>query len=518
MLTNLFQRPDGVKYPHRHIVRKLPLLGAIVAIVFGAIIILLVICWPFKRESVLRDLEQVSRSDVRIGGYREIYFPDAGYVASDLVFTRDRSSKDPPLVTIREITVRTSWFSLLSFTHRIKDMQLEGVHVYIPAHVPPAKREAQAGIATTVSDLTADNALLEIAPRRPGGSTTRFEFPQLAIHHLKRGDPLHFRATVHSETLPGDIHASGSFGPLQTRKTGRTPASGTFTIPSASLGQYHTIAGTLSATGRFNGTLNHMQVSGDTDMPNFEVISSHHPVAMRVNYRAIVDGMNGDVDLSSAAVHFLGTNLGVHGTIRGEAAKTVGLDFTSGPARIQDLLRLFVSAGQPPMNGPITFRARVVLPPGKRKFVRRVELAGNFDIQNAYFSNALTQAKVDQLSARARGEKPKHNEPARRVSSEFAGHVFLRNGVATFSNASFSVAGATARGEGTFDVITEAINLQGRVAMQASLSRAAGGIKSVLMKPIDPFYKKNGAGAVLPFEMTGTYAHPSFKVSLTGKK
>jgi hypothetical protein len=51
--------------------------------------------------------------------------------------------------------------------------------------------------------------------------------------------------------------------------------------------------------------------------------------------------------------------------------------------------------------------------------------------------------------------------------------------------------------------------------MRATLSKAAGGIKSVILMPLDPFFKKNGAGAIVPVRITGTYSHPVFKALLT---
>jgi hypothetical protein len=63
--------------------------------------------------------------------------------------------------------------------------------------------------------------------------------------------------------------------------------------------------------------------------------------------------------------------------------------------------------------------------------------------------------------------------------------------------------------------LNEAIDLHGSLAMHATLSKAAGGIKSVLLMPLDPFFKKHGAGAVVPVRIAGTYSHPVFKVLLT---
>jgi hypothetical protein len=212
-------------------------------------------------------------------------------------------------------------------------------------------------------------------------------------------------------------------------------------------------------------------------------------------------------------------SLGSLASEAGRQGKTLSLDLNSREARIQDLLRLFVKADPPPLNGPIIFRAHVVLPPGKEPFLKRVRLEGDFGIMDAQFTRPRTQGKVEELSERARGKKKNEEEeedPEHTVSN-LKGHVILRDGTAIFSNASFSVPGAFARMQGTYNLITQRINLYGTLAMQASLSKAAGGIKSILLKPLDPFFRKGHAGAVIPVQITGTYSHPSFHVSLTKK-
>jgi hypothetical protein len=67
---------------------------------------------------------------------------------------------------------------------------------------------------------------------------------------------------------------------------------------------------------------------------------------------------------------------------------------------------------------------------------------------------------------------------------------------------------------GTYNLLNEAVDLSGTLAMQASLSKAAGGFKSILLLPLDPLYKKGSAGAVVSVGMTGTYDHPHFHISL----
>ena len=51
----------------------------------------------------------------------------------------------------------------------------------------------------------------------------------------------------------------------------------------------------------------------------------------------------------------------------------------------------------------------------------------------------------------------------------------------------------------------------GTLRMQATISEAAGGgVRSVLLKVVDPFFRKKGAGTVLPIKVRGTREHPKF--------
>jgi AsmA-like C-terminal region len=491
-------------------------MGAIIIAVLLAIAaVLLAFDWPFTSERVTRSWEQLLQSKVQTGHFQKIFFPYPGYIAEEVVITRNSPSGTPPLASVHKVICRASWSAILSFTHRISQVRLEGVQVSVPAHLPPpVRRGANETIKTTVTELVADGAVLQLLPRHPGGAPLRFDFSQLTIHEVGRNKPMRFRTIMHTPEPPGKIAASGSFGPFAKGRVGQNPASGTFQFTGADLACFHVIAGTLSSSGSFAGTLERLQVRGRTQIPNFEVTRSRHSVGLTAEYAAIVNGITGDVDLNSAQAHLLDSTITAHGAISGEHGKTISLDLAAQDARVEDLLRLFVTADQPPLAGPIVLRAHAVVPPERRPFLERLRLTGEFNISDAEFSHAPTRSKVDVLSAKAHGQK--HDVEI--APSDLKADVTLHDAVARLSQASFRVPGAIAQGGGTYNVETQAIDLRGKLAMRASLSKAAGGIKSVFLFPLDPFFKKGNAGAVLPVRMTGTYSHPVFKVSLRPQK
>ncbi|HEY3458757.1 MAG TPA: AsmA-like C-terminal region-containing protein [Bryobacteraceae bacterium] len=358
--------------------------------------------------------------------------------------------------------------------------------------------------------------MLEIAPRHEGAQTMRFDFHELALSNLAANKPVHFRTLARIPTPSADLQTYGTFGPLKRGDVAATALSGSFQLRQGDLSSYKMIGGIFTAAGRFKGTLGRVELAGTTQIPNFEVTSARHPLALSAEYETIVNGTSGDVTIASAAVHFLDSTLSAQGSISGRHGKTVSLDVDTRAGRVQDLLRLFVSSDKPPLKGVINFHAHVVLPPIHERFLKKVRLDGEFDITGGEFVKPGSQRKVDELSARASGKKAliKTMGGPPRVSSEWKATVRLRDAVARMSNATFAVPGAVSRGSGTYDLPRQAINLAGHLVMDASLSKAASGVKSLLLIPLDPFFKKRGAGAVVPVRVMGTYSHPRFKASL----
>jgi hypothetical protein len=91
----------------------------------------------------------------------------------------------------------------------------------------------------------------------------------------------------------------------------------------------------------------------------------------------------------------------------------------------------------------------------------------------------------------------------------------LKDGVSRFSRFSFAVPGAQASMHGSYNVISERINLRGTLLLQAKLTDTTNGFKGFLLKAISPFIKKNKPRAPLPVAVTGTFEHPRYSVSVT---
>jgi hypothetical protein len=321
---------------------------------------------------------------------------------------------------------------------------------------------------------------------------------------------------------PGEISASGEFGPWNARDFGKTPLGGAYQFQRADLGVFKGIRGELFSRGRFTGILEQIGVRGDTDTPDFQVKTSTHAVDLRTRFQAFVKGKNGDTQLQEVESHFWNTTVQSHGSVArgaGQKGKEAVIHMASSAGRIQDLLRLFIKSPRAPMDGVVSFRATATIPPGKTPFLKKVTLTGDFGIDEGNFK-PRTQEKVNKLSAGARGEKGEEKDGAdlQTVLTNLKGHVELSNGIAKFSQLSFTMPGASARLDGSYNVITERIDLHGMLRTDAELANTVHGPKALFLKVLDRFFKKKPAGYIAPVKITGTYDHPSFGLDLSGKR
>ena len=67
---------------------------------------------------------------------------------------------------------------------------------------------------------------------------------------------------------------------------------------------------------------------------------------------------------------------------------------------------------------------------------------------------------------------------------------------------------------GTYDLISEKIDLHGTLKTEAEVSKTTRGIKSLMLKVLDPFFKNKPNGYQAPVKITGTYDHPQFGLDL----
>ena len=465
---------------------------------------------PILRERAIRMLERRFDSNVELGSLRISLWPGIGATGTGLVLHRKDDPAGPPPITIKSFTVSTGLMELLRPTPHIHYVRLEGLEINVAAH-----RDGRTGLPADgsphieVSEIDTDDALLRILPRVPGKEPLLFNIHQLTMRTVARNQPMSFVTTLRNAKPPGEIHSSGSVGPWQEKDPGLTPVAGSYTFENANLGVFKGISGILSSRGKYNGTLDHIEVNGDTDTPDFTVRVRGSPVDLKTTFHSIVDGTNGDTLLQPVDAHFGHSTIHCEGGVvhdEGEDGKTVSLNITVIDGRIEDMLRLALKSDKPMMTGSVHFHAKFELPPGDRDIPDRLNLDGTFGVGGAHFTSSDLQGKVASLSHRAQGSP---EETGGTVASDLKGSFILKDGVVTFSRLSFGVPGAGIVLSGDYNLDNEQLDLRGTARMQAELSRMTTGWKSMLLKIADPFFRKNGAGAVIPFKITGSRENPS---------
>ena len=469
--------------------------------------------WPFTEGKVIRTLEQTFASTVEFKTFRATYFTP-GCVAEGVTFRRNADQGAPPVATAGKITIQGSYPGFFMFPKRLSRVKVEGLHVFASPQSERAGNKLRPAAADQVKviigEIIADGAVVEFASGEPGAVALRFDIHRLTLNEVADDRPLSFHAALGNPTPPGEIRADGRFGPLRRETPGQTAASGSYVFEQADLGVFPGIGGTLSSTGKFDGVLEELEVTGTTDVPDFEVTRSGHSVHLKTQFEAMVNGMDGDVALRSVGAQFGHTTLLSHGQVASKAnsdGKTASVTGTEQQGTIQDWLRLLAKAERPALTGAMSFRAQVQVPPGKRSFIERVNLQGDFAIGAADFTQPTTQQKIDGLSQVALGQK--NDDPAS-VVENLKGHVVMKDATATFSDFFFSVPGALAHVHGTYGILTEKIDLHGNLRVDNKLSKGTTGMKSALLKVAEPFLKKKNAGEIVPIKIDGTFNHPSY--------
>lgn len=493
--------------------------GLAVLFVIGGATVLVSSHWPFTRQTIVRALQEKFSSTVELKAFHGTYFTP-GCVVEGVTFRRNSDRNAPPIATIEKLTVQGSYWGLFSSPKRVRRIRVEGLHIFVSPRSESTGNEARpAGslerFALIIDEIIADGAVVEFASDEPGTEPLKFEIHKLTLNSVADDRPMSFHAALLNAKPPGEIRTDGQFGPLGSQNVGQTVLSGSYMFQHADLGVFPGIRGTLSSTGTFNGVLEHIEVEGNTDAPDFRVTRSNHAVHLKTQFHAVVNGMDGDVALQSVHAQFERTSLVSQGEVAnkvGLEGKNVSLGASELQGRIQDWLRLLSDADRPPLTGAMNFRVQVLVPPGKRDFIERVNLQGDFGIDAASFTRSTTQERVDTLSQVAQGEK-ENDDPAN-VIENLKGHVVLKDAIATFSDLSFSVPGAVAHVHGTYGLLTEQVNLHGTLQVDNKLSKGSKGMKSFLLKVLEPFLKKKNAGDIVPIKIGGTFRHPSYGVDL----
>jgi hypothetical protein len=435
------------------------------------------------------------------------------------------------LISIQEFHFRTGLSSLFRTPMHVDTVYVKGLDLNIPPREDQTrlsdmrdssgKKISKMKMTIFVDKFVCEDTRLIINTYKPGKEPIVFQISHLSMKEIGPGQPLRFDATLVNPKPVGNIKSTGSFGPFREDAPRETAVAGEYSFTQADLGTLPGIGGMLSSTGKYRGTLGKIEVSGATDTPDFRLATSGHPVALHTDFHAIVDGTDGDTYLEPVNARFLHSSFTARGKVirtRNPKGHDIELSVVMDHARVEDLLQLGVKTDPPIMSGPVAMKTRMSIVPGAADVANRLKLDGTFKIAAGLFSNEKIQDRIDSLSLRSRGEPKQAKEHAEvGVPSELGGVFRLDEGLITFSLLHFAVPGTHADVAGQYSLNGDIFDFHGTVKLDAKLSQMMTGWKSVLLKPVDPFFSKHGAGTELPFKVTGTRAEPKFGLDLGQK-
>lgn len=519
----------------RSIWHEAPLWVHIVIVAVSALlataVVLISANWPYRHRKIAPLLEDVLASQVTFTSYHRTYFPNPGFVATGITMRRRSAPPDlPPLGHVDTMVVQGTWSDLIMLRRRAELVDITGLHVVVPAigskenyeDFPPGSSTDFAGPDTKIERFLVHNSRIDIM--RTNG--TRFSFPikQLEIRNLHKNEALTYAVDMQNALPTGRILAHGSMGPIVGKDFLATPVNGNFAFTQVNLHDVGDISGIVDARGAFKGNLRATNVETTADTNNFAV-DDGKPTPLSATMQGTLYGDNGDMDIHAIEVKIRGTSILAVGSIKG-VPKLTNFDISVERGRAEDVMRPFVS-GDVPITGPVWLKSHAYVGPPGDGFMDRLRVTGTLNVPAERVSDPQAEKSLSAFSDRAQGISTPNtgvdtdNKPVdttKDVLSSVQGAARIENGVVSTSRLTFKVAGAEAILAGTFRFHGEVAHFTGQLKMDTDISHTATGFKSILLKPLAPFFKKKNAGAVIPIAVTGTPGHYQVVQDITHNK
>jgi AsmA-like C-terminal region len=508
----------------------------ILVLILGALAVIAVIAGividhaePILRARVIETLSTRFKSKVELDTFRVSVFPALQVSGGGLRIFGETEGRQPaiqPLIQVAEFRFQTGIRDLFRSPAHVNTVYVKGLELNLPPKQERAQMKnvaPQGGkIGIIVDHLVSDTAQLVINTDKPGKLPLLFSIERLTMTRVGPNEPMHFEADLVNPKPVGNIHSGGSFGPWQADSPRDSPIQGTYSFSHADLSTIKGIGGILSSTGKYDGTLDHILVDGTTDTPDFSIAICGRPVPLHTDFHAVVDGTSGDTYLQPLHAKLLDSWLEATGSVvrtKDPQGHRVELDVKIDHGKIEDLLKLAVKRDPPFMRGAVELKTKFELPPGEPDMADRLQLAGSFQMARTSFTNPEVQDKVDAISMRSQG-KPKLAEDniPDNVKSELSGTFRLLDGLLSFSQLQFQVPGTQLDLTGDYNLDGNQFDFRGKVRMDAKVSQMVSGWKSILLKPVDPFFHKNGAGTEVPVKITGTKTELHFGTDFHDKR
>ena len=489
----------------------------------------------YVRDEAVAALNARLASQVELSSLQVSVFPTPAVSGTGLVLRHNGRTDVPPLLAVPSFSASAGLLGLMRSPLHLKTVEVDGLDVRIPAGgVPgsdaltdqreggttPAMPRSTRGSTVLptlfIDRLVARAATLEIASKDPTKLPRRFDIHNLEMQRIGGASGAPFKAALTNPKPLGQIDTEGTFGPWQGDNPRFTAIAGEYLFGSADLNTIKGIGGTLSSAGRYHGVLERISVTGHTETPDFSIDIAGQPVPLATEFQAVVDGTNGNTWLERVEARLRDTMITAQGAVvraREVKGREISLDVGIEKGRLEDVLALAVNATAPPMTGAVTLRTRMVIPAGDEDVVDKLQLAGEFELAEARFSNLDVQGRINTLSRRGQGNTTAANEGESAVSN-LRGRFVMRNASIRFSQLTFAVPGAIVQLAGAYNLRSEAIDFAGDLLLDASLAEMTSGVKAFAVRIVQPLFRRPGGGSKLPIRISGSRSKPSFGLDI----
>jgi hypothetical protein len=499
---------------------------------------------PYVREQVIAYLKNRFESEVELRALR-VHLPQTSplrllmtrgrgvvaHVNGEGLTLRLRGRLDlPPILTIRKVAFEIDLGKLFDPTRTIPLVALEGTEIQVPPRDKTPAKPAEAARKSTeakpapdrgrpsvlIERVVINSAVLLILPRDPKNLPLRFDIHRLELDSAGPGVPMKYEARLTNAKPPGEILSRGSFGPWAADNPGDSPLAGEYGLQKADLGVFAGIAGILTSTGSFHGTLAAIEARGEAKVPDFRLKMANNPIPLVTQFEVLVDGTNGNTVLKPVHATLGSTRFTTSGAVikhEGEQRRAVSLNVSMPDGAIRDLLHL-AAKGPPFMDGRVLLETRINIPPLSGRVREKLILDGRFELLEGKFLRSTIQDQIDNLSRRGQGAPS--DTSIDEVVSYMAGEFRLQNEELSFRSLAFGVPGAHVQLAGGYDLASDALDLHGSLRLRSKVSGTVSGWKRWALKPIDPFFAKRGAGTFLKIKVDGTSHHPNFGLDRNG--
>jgi AsmA-like C-terminal region len=498
--------------------------------------------WPYRQAKIDQLLRGVLGCKVQITGYSRTYIPHPGFVATGIHLWRSTPSGDEPLGSVQTFAAEGRWMDLLFLKRRVHLIDITNLHLVVPPGAPstsnfhqdgesndprrtstqPSSRPSGDGLtppqeqdpttftgpSTEVELLQMHESVLDI--RRAHGGFYSLPIRLLEVVDLLQGHAMAYRVDLENPLPDGRVTANGSFGPVDPKDLGKTPVSGEFAFNPINLHSIGDLRGSMAATGKFKGALRAIHAEATSESSDF-AIGRGQPTRVHGSIECVVNGTNGDLLISRAQLSSGQTTVFVHGSVAG-SHKITEIEFAIAHGRAEDVLRPFMH-NQVPVLGPVALHGHAHLDPPGKPFLQRLQVTGSFDVPSERITNTGVENTLSSFSQRMENNRLHRdpNKPAdtnRDALSSLRGPALIRNGIVSSPHLTFSLPGANATLHGTYALGSGDIHLTGMLRMDAGISHATTGWKSVLLKLISPFFRREDhSGSKIPIAVTGSPGH-----------